>query len=165
MDYAVLVKTLKLYQKALAIDEYNSIANGGLAFVYSLQRKYDKAIAQGLRCTELNPGKANPYLASAYLFSGRYEEAILAFNKAIRLDPKGPPHYFLFLGHAYRCLKRYEEAIEAYQKALDREPNHLFSHVHVAATYGLNGNIEKANAEAAIVRRINPEFSINTMAT
>jgi adenylate cyclase len=158
------MESIRLYQKALAIDEYNSLANGGLAFVYSLQRQYEKAIAQGRRCTELNPGKANPYIASAYLYSGRYEEAILAYNKTIRLDPKGPPHYFLFLGHAYRCLKRYEEAIEEYQKALNREPNHLFSHIHLAATYGLSGNIEMAHAEAEAVLRINPDFSLNIFA-
>jgi tetratricopeptide (TPR) repeat protein len=90
--------------------------------------------------------------------------AIQAYIKTIRLDPKGTPHYFLFLGHAYRCLKRYEEAIEEYQKALDREPNHLFSHVHLAATYGLNGNIEMAHAEAEAVPRINPDFSLNILA-
>jgi hypothetical protein len=50
------------------------------------------------------------------------------------------------------------------ESALDREPNHLFSHVYLAATYGLNGNIEKAHDEAAIVLRINPDFSLNILA-
>jgi len=152
-----LEEAASLYKKALALDESHPIASGALAYVYGLQRKYDQAVAQAQRAVELNPGRANPHLGAVLNFAGRYEEAIPVLEKALRIDPKGPAFYVLWLGHSYRGLEQYEAAISAYKKSLNRQPDYLFAHVFLAATYGLAG--QDADARAVAVLRIDPEFS------
>jgi adenylate cyclase len=157
-------EAVRVFQKVLAADEAHPIANGGLAFVYGCQRKYDKALDQVERAIELNPGVPIVQLGYVYIFLGRYEEALRHIKETIRLDPKGPTFYFLGLGHAYRGLKQYEEAIKAYKKALEREPDYLMSHIFLAATYNLAGKEEQARAEAAEVLRLQPKFSVEKLA-
>ena len=159
-----LEDAVKLYQKALAIDESHPIATGGLAYVYGMQRKYEEALVQAQRSIDLNPGRANPALGIALLNLGRYDESIQSFMKVIRLDPKGPAFYFHFLGHAYLGMELYEKAIAAYKKALDRKPDFLFAHAFLAAAYNMVGQEEKARMEAAEVRRIDPRFTVGEFA-
>ena len=159
-----LREAVKLYQKALAIDESHPIATGGLAYVYGMQRKYEEALVQAQRSIDLNPGRANPALGIALLNLGKYDESVQSLNKVIRLDPKGPAFYFHFLGHAYFGLEMYEKAIVAYKKALDREPDFLFAHAFLAAAYNMAGQIDKARTEAAEVLRIDPKFAVGEFA-
>jgi TolB-like protein/Tfp pilus assembly protein PilF len=155
-----LVEAAQLYQKVLTIDEAHPIATGAIAYVYGLQRQYDKAITQARRAIDLNPGRANPHLGAVLNFAGKYEEAIQSLNKTIRLDPLGPAFYFLWLGHAYRGLGQYEAAIAEYKRALNRQPDNRFVPICLAATYSLSGREDEARAEAAEVLRIDPNFSI-----
>lgn len=155
-----LEEAVKLYEKALALDESHPIAIGGLALVYSFQRQWEKAIAQAKRGIELNPGMANPHLGSALMYAGRYEESIEWLKRALRLDPKGPAFYFLFLGNNYRCLERYEEAIAYMNKAIDRQPDYFIPHLQLAAIYALTGRKEESQTEAAVVLNLLPDFSV-----
>jgi len=75
------------------------------------------------------------------------------------LGVDSPAFYVLWLGHSYRGLAQYEAAISAYKKSLNRQPDYLFAHVLLAATYGLAGQETGARAEAAAVLKIDPEFS------
>jgi len=157
---------VELYQKVLAVDEAHPIASGALAYVYGLQRKYDKALAQAHKAMELNPGRANVhfYLGSVLYFAGKYEEALQTFKKTIRLDPKGPSYYYLVMGHAYRGIGQYEKAIAEYKKTLDRKPNYWIARAFLAATYIMAGREEEGRAEAAEVLRIHPKFSLEKLA-
>jgi tetratricopeptide (TPR) repeat protein len=138
----------RLLQKALAIDESHPIASSLLAFVYGMQRQHEKSLAQAERAVALNqslaqaeravalnPNMAAPnlHLGGALFRLGRYEEAIQSLEKAIRLDPKGPPFFFVLLGEAYCFAGRYEEAIVAAKKAIGRAPNSALFHVNLAA--------------------------------
>jgi adenylate cyclase len=159
-----LENAVKLYQKALAIDESHPIATGGLAHVYGMQRKYEEALVQAQRSIDLNPGRANPALGIALLNLGRYDESVQSFKKVIRLDPKGPAFYFHFLGHAYFGLEMYEKAIASYKKALDRKPDFLFAHDFLAAAYYMAGQVDKARMEVAEVHRIDSKFAVGEFA-
>ena len=70
----------------------------------SLKREYDKAIAEGERAVALNPGGTNVLVsyADCLMSAGRPEEAILLFQKAIRLNPFGPSLLYRGLGAALR---------------------------------------------------------------
>ena len=56
-----------------------------------------------------------------YYADGKYELAIVEYNKAVKADPK-----FAFawdnMGKSYRMLKRYKQAIECYDKSLALDP-------------------------------------------
>ena len=79
-------------------------------------------------------------------------------------EGKGPGFHFLWLGHAYFGLEQYENAIAEYKKALDRQPDYIFAHILLAASYGLTGREEEARDAAAAVLRIDPKFSVDNFA-
>jgi adenylate cyclase len=157
-----LQEAIKLNQKALAIDESHPTANTHLAYVYAQQRQHEKSFAQTERAVALNPNMARPkaMLGGSLFRAGRYEEAIQSLEKAIRLDPKGPSWYFLWLGEAYCFVGRYEEAIAEVKKAIGLAPESAWWHVALAAIYSKAGREEEARAEAAEVLRLDPKFSL-----
>jgi tetratricopeptide (TPR) repeat protein len=60
-------------------------------------------------------------------------------------------------------MGRYEEAIATFKKALALNPNFLAPHITLAGIYNLVGREEEARAEADIVLRISPDFSVEGM--
>ena len=92
--------------------------------------------------------------------SGRPEEAITLFKKAIRLNPIPPNYYIRYLGESYRLAGRYEEAIAEYEKSLEQSPDDLLTHVYLAIIYIALGREQEARAEAAEVLRIDPGFTL-----
>jgi tetratricopeptide (TPR) repeat protein len=153
-------------QKALAMDDSIAIAHSFLGMFYSLRREYEKAIAEGERAVALDPGgsTAHMFYAMSLYYVGRSEEAIQFFQKAIRLDPVGSTGVYLNFGHALRVAGHFEEAISAYKKSLQREPNNIFAHLGLTATYSITGLEKEARAEAEEVLRINPNFSVDSLA-
>jgi tetratricopeptide (TPR) repeat protein len=85
-------------------------------------------------------------------------------KKAIRLNPIPPAYYFNHLAAAYRVSEQYEEAISAYKKAIYKQPDFLFAHLGLAASYVYLGREEEAHTEAAEVLKIDPEFSLERYA-
>ena len=134
-----------------------------LADIYLLKRQHEQAIAAAERAVELNPNGADAYCALGYILhqSGRPAEAIDLFKKAIRLNPFPPSYYLMFLGSAYSSVRQYEEAIDALKKSIHLEPNNLFAHVILAATFIKAEREEEAHNQAAEVLRIDPKFSLD----
>jgi adenylate cyclase len=156
-------KAIELAQKSLALDNTLAEAHGFLSGFYTIKREYDKAIAEGEQAVVLNPSGATviAQYATSLDFAGRSEEAIPLFQKAIRLNPFGPPLYYRQFGNALYMTGRFEEAVSAYKKALQLQPNNIWPHLMLAATYSKMGREEEARAEAAEVLRINPKFSLD----
>ena len=73
-------------QKALELDPMSPIINAVVGWNEIMARRYDAAIEQTLRTTQLFPSFApgHAYLGLAYLEAGKPREAIAAFEKAIR---------------------------------------------------------------------------------
>jgi adenylate cyclase len=159
-------KAIELARKAIALDDAYAQPHGLLSFLYSIEREYEKALAEGERAVALDPNGADVYAwyALSLTFAGRPEEAIPLFQKAIRLNPFGPAWYFFNLGNALLITRRFEEAVSAYKKALQRSPDNLLTHVLMATTYSRMGREKEARTEAAEVLRINPKFSLDYFA-
>jgi adenylate cyclase len=150
-------------QKALALDPSDPRTHTGMAYLYIMQRQYDKAIASAERAVALNPGGARPLfaLASAMNFSCRFNEAVTFMEQAIRLDPFPPGIFLRNLGNAYTNVGRYEEAVKQLKRALELSPNDLFAHMSLAVTYIKLGREAEAKAESTEVLRIHPKFSLD----
>jgi adenylate cyclase len=157
-----IAKGVKLAEQAIFLDDSNISANSLLGYLYTLMRQHDKAVSAAARAVNFAPSstEANISLARALLFSGRTDEAILYYEKAIRLNPFPPTNELQGLCSGYRQAGRYEEAIAACKKALHVEPNNLLAHLLLAASYSASGNTEKANMEVSEILRINPKFSL-----
>jgi adenylate cyclase len=155
-------KAMGLLKKALALDETLAEAHGVLGFIYSMNRQYDKGIAEAEKAVALNPNSAESHvrLGKTLSFAGRWEESIPEYKKAIRLDPIPPQLYLWSLGLSYAYTEQYDEAIEWCEKAVRQEPDDLLARVMMAAVYSLSGQHEAARVQAAEVVRIQPKFSV-----
>jgi len=91
---------------------------------------------------------------------GKPHKAIEHFQEAMRLSPFYPAWYLYHLGLAYHLTGQHEKAIETLKKAVERTPNSIFTHPRLAMIYSDLGRVQEAQAEAAEVLRINPEFTI-----
>jgi adenylate cyclase len=161
-----LEKAIELAQKALAMDDSIASAHSLLSALYMLKREHDKAIAEGERAVALNPGgtlELSNY-GSALRFAGRPKEAIPLFQRAMRLNPFGPPFIYVDFGTALRDAERFEEAVSKFKKAIQLAPDHFFAHLGLASTYSMMDREKEAHAEAAEVLRISPKFSVDSFA-
>jgi adenylate cyclase len=159
-------KAFELAKKALAMDDSFPGAHTLLGYIYTFKKEYDRAIAEEERAVALNPNGAETlhFYAMVLLYAGMTEEAIPFFQKAIRLNPNGPPHFFHGLGRALQNTGRYDEAVSTYKKAIQRAHNNNFAHAYLASTYSLIGREKEARAEVEEVLRINPKFSLAYLA-
>jgi len=153
----------ELVKKAFAIDDSLGMAHAYLGRIYLTKKQHDQAIAEGERALALSPNDdfVQAAFAISLYYSGRIEEAIMLYRKAIRLNPFPPVWYLWGLGSCYRDLGRYEEAIGEFIKALRLYPDSLPPHLGLAATYSLMGREQEAHTEAAEILRIDPNFSLN----
>lgn len=58
-------------------------------------------------------------------------------------------------------MGQYEETISICKKILQKQPDQLYPHIHLAASYMAIGREGEARAEGAEVLRINPKFSLD----
>jgi adenylate cyclase len=161
-----LRRAVELSRKAIALDESLGMAYALLGHIYILMKDYERGIEEGQRAVEVEPNDADThaYLGMGLTFADRPEEAIKAFKRAIRLNPKAPSWYLHQLAEAYRHMGRYDEAIEWGKKAVDRDPKNLPAHLVLAACYSLAGREKEAQAEVAGVLRIKPNYSLERLA-
>jgi len=161
-----LEKSIELAQKALSMDDSLATAHSSLCSLYRDKGEWDKAIAEGERGLALAPGDVFCLwsYATALRDSGRLNEAIQLYQKAIRLSPFGSSFLYHHFGNALRTTGQFEEAVSAYKKAIQISPNNIFAHIGLAATYIMLGREKEARTEAAEVLRINPKFSVDTFA-
>ena len=158
-----LQRAVELGKKAVALDDSNSSVHACLTFPYIYLREFDKAISEAEKAISLSPNSAQAYwaLGTALNLSGRPQEAIPILQKSLRLSPI-PVHSQVLgvLASAYGALGQYEDAIATYKKVLQfYGPDHLMTHIGLAATYAVMGRENEARVEGAEVLRIDPKFS------
>jgi len=99
-------------------------------------RKYNEAI---------NELSATDWYNKAYAFyiSNNYEEAVLAFTRAIELNPNYEQAYN-GRGTAYAKKGQYDRAIADYSKALELDPNLALAYYNRGAAYTKKGQYDRA---------------------
>lgn len=112
-----------------------------------LKKKLD-SLVEGYRVHILN-GK------SAYS-AKRYNEAAIAFKKAIKVDPD-KPDAFINLGSTYVFLKEYKKAQENYDKAIQIDPENLTAHYNIGDISLHLGDYKKAIKHLTIFLKKNPK--------
>ncbi|MHC4459538.1 MAG: tetratricopeptide repeat protein, partial [Planctomycetota bacterium] len=157
-----IAKAFKLAQKALSLDESDSLSHTLLGSVYLMMRQYEKAIAAGERSVALNPNGAFEHgiLGTTLSYAGRPGEGIDQLKQGIRLNPFPEYWYFLHLGRCYLLKGQYDEALPEFKKALQRSPEAYITHVALAAIYILLDREEAARSAAKKVLEIDPNFSV-----
>ncbi len=155
-----------LAQKALDLEE-SADAYSLLGYIYLLRKQYDLASHALERAVELNPNDWDSLaiLASVKLYTGQPDEAIQTFETALRFNPAVDVDRQLELGFAYYQASRYDACIKILEQAVERNPNHSFLYVALAAAYAQAGRPEDAARAAATVRRLDPFFEVASFGT
>src|SRR6266851_659906 len=130
-------RAFELERKALALDDTLPMAHSRLSQLYSLERQYDQAIAEGEMAIALDPNNADSHMIQAQVLNnaGRPEEALGPLAQAMRLNPHYPPMYSVELGTAYCYIGRYAEAIATLTEANKRIPSFGLVHILLALSY------------------------------
>jgi len=151
----------ELAQKAIELNDSSIYAYELLGYIYLLKgRQHEQAIAVAEKVIALDPNFAGGYglLAEILAFAGRPQEVIGLMEKAMRRNPRYPAIYLFWLGNAHYQMGQYDEAIAALKSAAIRRPNHLPTHLFLAASYVELGREEEARAEVAEILRISPDY-------
>ena len=82
-------KAEELARRAVAVDEASSVGHNLLSRIYSLQRQYEQAIAEGERTVAIEPSSASAYASLAWTMAlaGRPKDGLALIRKALRLRP------------------------------------------------------------------------------
>ena len=152
-------------QKCTALTPDQPPPFGLLSQISVLKKDFDNAILYGEKAVESSPNESGYYLSLglALRSAGRYEEAIVSLETALRLNPLRPLPCVNNL--AWSCLgaKQYDKAILLWTEHLERNPDSIFAFQGLIAAYEWTGNKEKARWAAENVMRVNPKFTIAHM--
>ncbi len=157
-----VVQAEEFATRAVALDDQNPYAHWALGIINLHMRRHDLAIREAERTISLAPNLADGHeaLGNALHYSGRSEEALTCFDRAMALNPYYPDFWLHFRAQAMFQLGRYEDAVASLKRRLDRNPNTDSSRVLLAACYGQLGRFEEARVEWQDVFRINPDYSL-----
>lgn len=138
---------IRLAQKAIELDEENVLAHSVLARAYTVQQRYDLALAESERALKLNPSDTEALTARAavLLWTGDIDGSVAAGELAMRLNGNVGPEPALNLGIAYLLDKRYADAVRLLEAARVRYPAYPTLDFPLAGAYAELGR----DAEAA----------------
>jgi adenylate cyclase len=147
---------------AFDLDATVAGANGLLGALSLYRGEYEEAISHYRRAVELAPSNAIMIggLAWVLCYGGYPEEAIPLLQQAMRLSPNYPAWMVGTLGLAYMMTGDHANAISANEQLIERKSLLQFGYSRLAAIYATLGDNEKAEAYAAELLKIKPDFSI-----
>lgn len=157
-----LSRALELGTTAAELSPDDPAPHALMALVHQWRREFDAANAAVDKALALEPQEAITLsnIGSVLVYAGRGEEAVAAFEKAIRLDPFHPPNYLEWLGNAYWLSGDHARCVEAAERGVALNPDYVALHVVRAICYAALGREQEAEAAAADILRTNPHFTI-----
>ncbi len=94
----------------------------------------------------------------ALFYLKRYEEALQAYEQAIRLEP-GSADVHYNKGNALLCLERYQEAIDAYEHAIRLQPTFALAYNKKGRALSYLGRYEEARDAHEHALRLDPKLA------
>ena len=135
------------FNEVLKSDSENAFANYEIAYSLYASKKFKEAIPRLLTAVKSSKASINvpaySLLATIYDEGGRRQQAVDAYNEAIRINPDYPQIYYN-LGIVYFGNKQYAEAELAAISAIKHDPKNASSHrLYALVTFHQN---KRANA-------------------
>lgn len=162
-----LEQAIHAAEKAVALDNRDAAAHFALGRVYILRHEYKRAIAEMEAALSLNASFDRAYygLGMALLYSGRPEDSIPQFERAIRLSPRSPRAwtYPQMLACAYFNLGQYEKSASWSEKAVLHPNAPFMPFLHAAAALGHLGRLAEARAMLTEAGNRRPDLSADTV--
>jgi adenylate cyclase len=164
LDPAVLDQAYRLASRAIQLDPNLPHAHASLGVALAWKRQHEAAVAAFDKAVALNPNFTDWRMAIALVYAGQSERAIEVLKNHMRLDPFYVPLAPHWLGVAYYTLKQYSDALSALSECALRAPKYGAVHLWLATTHARLGQMEAAQAEAAKVLNLDPNFTIELVA-
>ena len=149
---------------AVRADSEDAWAHYALGALYLITRRFDDSLSEFDLALRLNPNfsQAQSYYATALSFCGRWEEAIEAARRAIRLSPRDPA---LALYYGSACMaqyigRNYEEALQLARTAVRLRSDFASAHRVLTAAAGMTASPRVAAAALQELRRAQPNVSL-----
>ena len=156
-------RAFALERKAVALDNSQGYSVILLGRIYMQVGELDKALEFGKEAVALEPNGATTLAIYAHMLeaAGRCEEALVYFNKALRLALVPEAWIPWVQGLCLRKLGRYEEAIAAQQRAIALAPKLIWYHVFLVDAYVAAGMEGQATTKAREILQMDPSFSVD----
>jgi tetratricopeptide (TPR) repeat protein len=144
-------QSLRIMQKALALDKNFPPALNDLAYLYARSRQFDKAFAAMDRYVALLPKEPNPQDSYGELLrmAGNFEGSLTHYRAALKIDPDFVTSQ-VGLGDTYALMGNQEQARAEYDKAIrfaHTEADRLTYQMQSAMTYVRDGNYAEADKQ------------------
>jgi len=142
-------QSLKIMEKALALDKNYPAALNDLAYLYARSRQFDKAFADMDRYVALLPKEPNPQDSYGELLrmSGNFEGSLQHYRAALKIDPDFVTSQ-VGLGDTYALMGNQEQARVEYTKAIryaHNEADRLAYSMQLAMTWVREGKFADAD--------------------
>jgi TolB-like protein len=107
------------FNRAVAIDPNSTPSNYFVAALYAARGNRDKALTHLRRVDRIDPASlwVSNFACELYRYFGLYDEATVAGERALQLDPTFAHYGEPALAALYREMGRFDEAIALYEKA------------------------------------------------
>ena len=155
------------YQKALQVNPRNVHAHQRLGFLlYHTRRQFETGLSHTAKALELDPrdGCARFDLGVALTHQGKYPEAVLQLQEALKLLPEGfgrryaPVEMLCALGDALAKNAQVEEAVRVLGRAVELDPEHARSHYILAIAQAAQGLVAEPLEHHAKATSLQPEI-------
>jgi tetratricopeptide (TPR) repeat protein len=117
----------------------------------------------------LNPNfsMAQGYYGLALCYSGRWEEAVAAARRALRLSPRDPfsAVYCGIAAYAHFIGRDYDEAIRLAREGIRQRSDFVGAHRVLTAAAGMAGRDDVARVALQELRRAQPNISLAWIAS
>jgi TolB-like protein/Tfp pilus assembly protein PilF len=154
---------------AVAADGQDAWAHTALGSVYFSTRRLDHALAEFELALQLNPNfsLAQGYYALALSYSGRWQDAYAATQRAIRQSPRDPSSaiYYGVAAYAQFIGRNYSEAITLAREATRQRGDLTGAYRVLTVAAGMAGQFDVAKAALEQLRRTQPNISLAWIAT
>ncbi len=151
-------QALEAIEKALMLDENDVNCHRLLCEVNMEGRRLDQAQLHHDKAFQLNPNDVRIVAQRGELLTwlGKHEEGAAWVEKAMRLDPFATHKRAHLLGRALHAARHYAAAVDAFKQI--PSPRYAYQ-ADMAACYAQMGEATAAEARAAEVLRLKPDFS------
>jgi len=160
-----LDQAIALFQQATKLDDRYALAWAGLSDAWFTRYKLNsdpqwltRAQQCASRAVDLNSQLPRGYvsLGQIYRATGHYEQAVEAYQTALRIDPVNT-QAFRGVGATYQQMDRRQDAEATYTQAVRLSPGDWFAVNDLAAFYYHTGQLEKAVTQFRRAAEIAPD--------
>lgn len=151
--------------KALALDDSIPQIYMTRSLLYLAQHQHRAAIEAAQRTVEVHPSYHDGYATLAFIgsFSGEYDRAMKALERAKQINPQGFVIYLAVEGRILFLNRQYEEAVVLLEQSVERNPGFDSSHLDLAAAYAQLGRLDDAAWSVEEALAISPKLTLEQL--